>query len=325
MPAPSGAGRRWWRFGRGLRLLPLLALAACAARGPVLPPDAEGVELADTPFFAQERYQCGPAALAMALQASGVDVRPDALVEQVYIPDLQGSLQTEMVAAARERGRLAYVIAPELPALLAELRAGRPVLVLENLGWDFYPTWHYAVVIGYRPEADQLVLHSGTEARKAVDADDFLDDWSKAERWGVVLLRPGEMPAGDDPARYLRAAAGLEASGAPAGAAAAYRAATRRWPGSGAAWLGLGNAEHARGDAEAAERAYRRALEADPQAVAARNNLAQVLAERGCRAAAERQIERALAEAPPELVEAVRATRDEIRAVPAKAAADCPE
>jgi hypothetical protein len=44
------------------------------------------VELSATPFFAQERYQCGPASLAMALRAVGIDATPDALVPQVYVP-----------------------------------------------------------------------------------------------------------------------------------------------------------------------------------------------------------------------------------------------
>lgn len=294
----------------------MLALAGCATRPPVLPPDAEPVDLRQTPFFAQERYQCGPAALAMALQTTGVDVRPADLVDKVYIPELEGSLQAEMIAAARGYDRLPYVIAPEIGALIAELRDGRPVLVLQNLGWDFYPVWHYAVVIGYLPSRDAFVLRSGTERRKVVDAPDFLDNWGKADHWGIVLLRPGKLPAGSDPRRYVRATAGLESTGATGAAVRAYRAASERWPDAAGVWLGLGNVLHARGDLAAAESAFRRALRVEPGMAAARNNLARVLAERGCRTAAMKQIERALTDAPPGLSESIAATRDEIRAMP---------
>ena len=107
-------------------------------------------ELTDVPFFAQEDYQCGPAALAMALNAAGVGVTPDALVNQVYIPARKGSLQVEMLASARRHGLLAYELAPELKDVLAEVAAGNAVIVLQNQGlWSFHPYWHYAVVIGY--------------------------------------------------------------------------------------------------------------------------------------------------------------------------------
>lgn len=295
----------------------LLALVGCATQPPVLSASARPVLLSSTPFFPQQRYQCGPAALAMTLQAAGVGVRPSQLVDKVYIPAREGSLQVEMIAAARRYGRIPYVIAPKINALTAELRSGHPVLVFLNLGWDFYPIWHYAVVIGYRPGRDAFLLHSGIERRKMVDAREFLDNWSKAEHWGVVLLRPGQLPAGDDAHRYLRAVAGMEAFGALDAAAKGYRAAIRRWPDVATAWLGLGNVEYQRDNVAAAQHAFNIALQLQPDLVAARNNLARILAGRGCRSLALKQIERALANAPPSLAAAVADTRDRIRAMPA--------
>lgn len=279
------------------------------------------MELTDTPFFPQEQYQCGPAALATVLQASGVEAWPEALVSQVYLPERQGSLQVEMIATARDYGRVPYVLEPSLDALLAELRAGRPVLVMQNLAWDFYPRWHYAVVIGYLPDRDGIVLRSGVTERLVMDADDFLDDWDKADRWAVVTLPPGTLPAADDPGRYLRAVADLEESGHLEEAARAYAAAAERWPDEPAVWLGQGNVRYARGDLAGAEAAYRAALDRRPDLAVARNNLAQVLAERGCTADALRHAERAVADAPEALADTIRATRDEIAAMPA---GECP-
>ena len=45
---------------------------------------ATRVELPDVPFYPQEDFECGPAALAMVAAAAGVAVLPQALVEQVY-------------------------------------------------------------------------------------------------------------------------------------------------------------------------------------------------------------------------------------------------
>src|SRR5690606_35711526 len=172
----------------------------------------------------------------------------------------RGSLQPELLAASREHGRLPYVLAPELPALLAEVAAGRPVLVLQNLGVRFAPAWHYAVVVGFAPVEGEIVLRSGSERRRVTDAGVFLRTWQRSGRWGVVLLRPGELPAAPDPQRFLAAAAAAESAGQLPLAEAAYRAAVERWPGEALAPLGLGNVAYARGEARAAEQWYRRAV-----------------------------------------------------------------
>ena len=83
-------------------------------------------EIAATPFFAQEDYQCGPAALAMVLTHAGRAATPEALAPQVYLPARKGSLQAEMLATARRHQLVAYPLAPQLEDLLREIAAGNP-------------------------------------------------------------------------------------------------------------------------------------------------------------------------------------------------------
>ena len=92
------------------------------------------VELTAVPFFPQDEYQCGPAALATVLSHSGVDVTPEPLVSQVYLPSRQGSLQIEMLAAPRRYGRVSYQLAPRYADVLREVAAGNPVIVLQDVG-----------------------------------------------------------------------------------------------------------------------------------------------------------------------------------------------
>ncbi len=295
----------------------LASLAAgCAGVGPApaLPEGATPIELTETPFFAQERYQCGPAALATILGASGVEVPPEELVAQVYIPERRGSLQVEMLAATRARGRMAYVIAGELEALLAELAAGRPVLVLQNLGLAVWPRWHYAVVVGFDSRRDEVILRSGLERREVLSRARFVASWQRAGAWGFVALRPGELPAVADEGAYLEAAAALESAGRIQAAKRAYATAVHKWPASPVAWLGLGNARYAEGDLRAAESAYRRLLEHAPDSAVGRNNLGQVLGERGCYAAALGQVQAGLDLLGPgdELRPALEETRAEL-------------
>ena len=133
--------------------------------------------------------------------------------------------------------------------------------------------------------------------------------WDRADDWGLVVLPAGTLPARVEEPVYLRAALGVELAGRPVEAAAAYEAATERWPGSLGAWMGLGNARYASGDLSGAERAFRSAAVAHPEDGAALNNLAQVLFERGEGQAALETIERAIA-----LGDSRRATYERTRA-----------
>jgi tetratricopeptide (TPR) repeat protein len=238
--------------------------------------------IAAVPFYPQEEYQCGPAALAMALSYAGFAATPEALTASVYTPSRKGSLQPDMITAARRRGALAYEISG-LDALLQELAAGHAVIVLENLGLSWYPLWHYAVVIGYDMPGGRIILHSGREAGKPVPLGVFQNCWSRSRSWGLVVLEPSRLPATAEEARTVQAAIGLERAGQPAAAAAAYQAALERWPQSLAAWIGLGNSRCAVGDLTGAEAAFREAAYAHPDSGAAFNNLAHVLALQGRR------------------------------------------
>lgn len=292
-----------------------LLAAGCVHRPPLIEPVLAApaqpvVELSDVPFFPQRDYQCGPAALATVLSAAAVAVTADELVERVYIPGRKGSLQLELLAASRGFDRLPYPLEPTLPALLSEIAAQRPVLVLQNLGIDSVPIWHYAVVIGFDATTDHLILRSGTTQRMETSARRFMSSWKRAGFWAIVILDPGTVPDGADRGRYVEAAAGLEAARRYDAAARAYDAALRRWPDDPLALLGLGNVNYARGNLVDAEAAYRRLLAVDPAHFIARNNLAQTLLDRG-------DLQSAMTE-----ITAAQASIDDLRFAPLLAATE---
>ena len=312
-----------WRVSRrgGFALIVLALLPGCASRTQLIAPEVDAgrlpvaVELGDTPFYPQSDYQCGPAALATILGVAGVDVSPDELVGKVYIPERRGSLQVELLAAARGLGRLSYVIDPDLPSLLAEVSSGRPVLVLQNLGPGFAPVWHYAVVIGYDARTETISLRSGTTERQLMNAAAFDRTWADGERWAFVVLRPGELPVGADRVRYLRAATALERAGRREEAMTALRTAVEQWPLSASTHFALGNASYANADLLQAERSYRSALEVEPGDIAAMNNLSRLLLEQN-RCDEARALIRPATIAPaasPDLQNAVVETNNAIR------------
>ena len=251
-------------------------------------------ELTNVPFFAQEDYQCGPAALAMALGWSGISIQPEALVEQVYSPARKGSLPSDMITAARRQGRVAYPI-DGFDNLLREVAAGHPVIVLQDLGTSLGAYWHFAVVTGYDKSRGRIVMHSGTEAREEMTIGQFKRSWQPGDNWAIAVLPPAILPASATEDEYLEAVAGLEQAKRPQAAAEAYGTALRQWPRSLGAWMGRGNSLYAIGDIAGAADAFRRATETHPDAAPAFNNLAHVLAERGQKRAAIRAAKRAVA------------------------------
>ncbi len=310
------------------RALPAAALLAGLAGCAASPPLAEGlsaqaprsVELGATPFFPQEDYQCGPAALAMLLRARGVEVEPQALAPQVFIPGRLGSLQAELIGAARRHGRLPYLLATTADELIAELVEGRPVLVLQNLRASRWPKWHYAVLIGYDAKRNVALLRSGKDERLEMRWQRFAGTWHRGGRWAFTALEPGVIPLHADASRYVGAVAGLEAAGQLRAAAISYDAALARWPEQHLAWLGRGNVAYAEGDRPAAADAYLRAILLVPSDAAARNNLAQVLADSHCLAESRRQVERAVALAEgTALAGAAEETRAKVLAMPPSA------
>ena len=149
------------------------------------------VELETFPFYPQDAYQCGPATLAMALTWSGQTVSPAELKEQVYSPSRKGSLQLSMLTATRRRGRIAYEIS-DSENLYSEIAAGHPVIILQNLGLSWLPVWHYAVVIGYDVDEQDIILRSGTTRRKVMPYYVFERTWLRSNYWGLLVLKPGQ-------------------------------------------------------------------------------------------------------------------------------------
>ena len=233
-------------------------------------------ELTQTAFFPQQKYQCGPAALATVLDDSGIQVKPEQLVPLVYIPKKKGSLQIELIAATRRFGRIPYLIQPKLEHLLDEIKAGKPVLVFQNLGLDWYPQWHYAVVVGFDLVKNEIILRSGEEKQHRVGVALFERTWARAGYWGLRILKPGEFPFQVEELRYLTALVSLERLGKWPELIVSYQAAANKWPNNQNFKMGLANSYYSNTQLELAQKHYLKIIEQWPKFAPAYNNLAQV-------------------------------------------------
>lgn len=285
--------------GFAAALFALALLSGCSTIPELRVADADiprARELTHVTFYPQEEYQCGPAALATVLNSADVRVLPAHLVPLVYLPEREGSLQLELVAATRRHERVPYPLRPEREAIVREVAAGNPVLVLQNLGLNWVPVWHYAVVVGYDLDRQEFILRSGREPRLATDFTTFERTWARGGHWALVVTDAHRLPSTADERDYLLAVAPLEGKGPTPGQAAltAYQNALQRWPNSNAARFGMANVRYGRGELDEAERQYREIIARDPQHAAAWNNLAQVLLDQDQLQEAEQAVVRAL-------------------------------
>jgi len=238
------------------------------------------VEIETIPFYSQKAYQCGPAALAMALNWSGLPISPEDLTTEVFTPERKGSLQSAMVSAIRRNGRIAYVLTG-LSDLFVELAAGHPVIILQNLGLSWYPVWHYAVAVGYDLPEKYVILRSGNIRRKHVSFRVFDKTWARGKYWGLLILQSNQLPATVKENLFLKALLGLEEARQFQAAIDGYHTALTQWPKNLTALIGIGNCYYALKDLENAEMAFRKATRYHPTSGPAFNNLAQIFFEQG--------------------------------------------
>ena len=264
-----------------LSLILLITFAGCAttpqsreilaARG-ALPPS---YEIRGVPFVEQLEKQCGPAALAMVAQYSGLSVSLTELSGMMFTPAKQGTFQADFLSSSRRLGLLVVEV-NRLRSLLTEVSNGHPVVVLQNLGSTANPVWHYAVVFGYDLNREMLYLHSGTEARQEMDLPQFERTWKKAEDWSLVITRPPELPSTPSDPEILQAVSSLEKVKQLENAKLAYQALAKRSQDFSGAYFGWGFTAASLGRWHEAETAFERAAKLLPRSLAVWNNLAEV-------------------------------------------------
>lgn len=304
---------------RGVAALLLLAAAGCAQMVPQTVALRSGwpagvaqtAEISSVPFFPQDEYQCGPAALATVLAHTGVPVTPEPLVDQVYVPARRGSLQLEMLAAARRHNRVAYVIAPRYGDLLREVEAGNPVLVLQDVG-ALTTQWHYAVVNGFDYPSGSVYLRSGTTRRLETSFTAFERSWMKSGYWAMVVTRPDRIPATATEDAWVNAVLAMARVADREAVTTAFDTALRRWPDNLAAAVGLANQLHARGALPQAATVLREARRRHPGSAIVVNNLAQVLSDQGLQREALALIEQAASDPASPFASEIRSTRESI-------------
>lgn len=227
------------------------------------------------PLIQQEAFYCGPTSIAMVMQWAGADVTQEQVAALAFNPGAGGTYLADMIGSSRRLGQLAVEIS-DFDQLLAEITAGHPVIVFQNLGLGVFPVWHYGVVTGYDFTKDEVYLNSGQLNQMVMAFAVFERTWRRGGYWGLVVLPPDRLPASVGETDVLSAAAALERVGQFQAAATLYETGAARWPDNWLWQFGLGNARYAMGDLRGARNALREARALDPAIPEVRENLAFV-------------------------------------------------
>lgn len=229
------------------------------------------------------------------------------------IPAKKGTLQIEMVTAARANGLIAYPLEPTFDALLTELGVHHPVIVLVNRSFAWHPLWHYTPVIGYDGEGRNVRVHFSDQPNEALSIATFGALWKRSGNWGVILLPPGELPATVSAKTFLRAAYEFEKTGNVEGAISAYESALTRWPQDTDILFALANAQYNTLHHSKAEGNYRKLLALKPSDTLALNNLSMLLCFSGRSDEALKLLDNVVSD-DIKIQSLIKATRDEIKA-----------
>lgn len=223
-------------------------------------------------FLDQSVGYCGPATLTMALRWAGYSVNVDEIASQAFTPNMKGSLQSDMISAARRSGAIAIPIRG-LKELFLELEAGHPVIIFENLSLSWAPLWHYALVLGFDLDRQQVIMHSGHDAYFHWDMSKFERSWMLGDYWGLVVLPAGHLAVSGSERKHVTAVVGLERAGYFKAAEKSYRKILERWPQSLISLIGLANLNFKNGDINKAIWLLRKAQKFHPESEAVKHNL----------------------------------------------------
>ncbi len=229
------------------------------------------------PFIAQKPNYCGPAALAMLANYYGHPVSQDEIASAIYLPDIGGTLTSELGDYARRFHLWVRQYHGSLDDLREKLAAGVPLLVLGRFGEQ--P--HYFVVLGWDSFRQIVTVHSDTRARFEMRLEDFQRHWDRAGNWTLLVCPPEKATWRLSAGEHNDLGVFFERAGELESATQQYIAATQLNPQNSYFRMNLGNALLKQHRLAEAAKAFARAVEIDPQNADAMNNLAYTYCEMG--------------------------------------------
>jgi len=149
--------------------------------------DYNFVVVENVPFVKQKDKFCGPAAMASVMQFYGRNIDQDEIAREVYIPELNGALISDMENFARANGYATETTNGNMESLKSLIDNHLPIILLVDKGKWKVSVPHYYVVYGYNERKGTVLLHSGFESEQEISVDKLDSEWKKMNRLMLVI------------------------------------------------------------------------------------------------------------------------------------------
>ncbi|MDD2782462.1 MAG: PA2778 family cysteine peptidase [Sulfuricurvum sp.] len=298
-------------------ILAIFMVTGCTPKDPFPSEQHYTSSTINVPFIPPRSELCGSTAIEMIasywqLQKSfSPKLSTQEIDARTLIPAKRGTLQIEMVTAARSNGLIAYPLEPTYDALFGELEANHPIIVLVNRSLSWHPLWHYVPVIGYDEQKRSIHAHFSDQPNEALSIATFAALWKRSGNWGIILLPPGEIPASVSVKTLLRAVYAFEKSGNSDEAIVTYKSALKRWPDNTDILFALANSSYNASHLIEAEENYRKLLTLNPTHPFALNNLAILLSHSGRSSEGLKMLDKVVSD-DPKIKSLISDSREEI-------------
>ncbi|MEO0248459.1 MAG: C39 family peptidase [candidate division WOR-3 bacterium] len=147
--------------------------------------------LSGVPFYRQEAYECGPAALATVITywhtktGVGSVVTPEEIVAEIFSPSARGVLGLDLQLFAKKRGFQTQTSNGSLDEIRKQIDRGIPPIILVDYGFSFYQRNHFIVVTGYA--ANGVLANTGSAENEFIGEEELLRIWKKTGYWMLVV------------------------------------------------------------------------------------------------------------------------------------------
>ncbi len=175
-----------------IQLASTFLITGCAQKEPTHELSAsedDTVIVGTVPFVKQKDKFCGPASMASVMQFYGQNIDQDEIAREVYIPELNGALISDMENFASENGYSTETTNGNIESLKSLIDDGLPVILLVDKGKWKVSVPHYYVAYGYNDEKSAILLHTGFKSEQEISFDKLDTEWKKMNRLMLVIKK----------------------------------------------------------------------------------------------------------------------------------------
>lgn len=165
------------------------SVAGCRTLPEQLPADVTMIH--QVPFFEQEDFQCGPAALATVINYWFIKTKRDgritveSITRDIYSKAARGVLGVDLELYARKHGFDAVQLNATMEDIRAAIDNGVPVIVLVDFGKGPFHQNHFMVAKGYY--RDGMIFNSGRRENYLMTGEAFARIWKRASYWALFI------------------------------------------------------------------------------------------------------------------------------------------